>query len=193
MTKVYDLLDKIKESKQQSSNPVNYFNNYILNDCPFERQYLFPGKFYIFKYKPQTKNIYDSKPYIMSLGFEQNHPNLIYGINMHHMPYKIRVQFFDYVYNFFRSILEKEIYNYPNPGDAVFQKYITEITADNMLNVPFNIKPSINKYDMQYMSNCRLINYNLLHYIIQSDEDYFVNGTISDAQKKFLKHTLRTK
>lgn len=188
INQIYDIKNKIKESKILDSNPVVKFETDILDKCPIESNCLYPGKLYIFNYHlGKTKKLYDSRPYIMSLGYSDNDPTMFFGIGMHNIPYSMRVQIFAYIYNNFKSIINREILNFSEPETAQRQKYIIEMTSENVLRFPVMLKPAIKKYNIKFISSCKVINYNLIHYMLQSDENFFVNGSIADAQKQFLK------
>lgn len=193
MKQVYDIEAKIKESLKQFTDPAGHFETDILPECPYERRFLFPGKLYVFKYKPakEPKKPYDAKPYIMSLGPDKEKPGYFYGMDMHHMPYRVRVQFFVYVYKMFEPEIQREIAERPDVSDVQKQKYITAVTSENIVNVPFNLKPSIHRYNIMYMSECRTVNYNLVHLMLQDDVNRFKNGTIAEAQEEFMKANLK--
>ena len=41
-------------------------------------------------------------------------------------------------------------------------------------------------YSLQYISDCRCVNWNKIHYMLISEDDWFTNGTIKEAQAKFI-------
>lgn len=194
MSKIYDIQEKIKESLNMVRNPAAYFENTILKKCPDEMACLFPGKLYVFDYHMKdTKKLYDTHAYVMSLGPDKEIRTTFYAINMHYMPYAIRLQFFTYVYKQMSGIIDKEIENHVGIEDAKNQNFILAINSENMLKIPFVLKPAINKYKIENISNCKLVNYNLIHYMLQSDENFFKNGTIHDAQAKYMEAVLKPK
>lgn len=194
MSNIYDIQEKIKESLNITRNPALYFENNILKECPDETVCLFPGKLYVFDYHMKdTKKLYDTHPYVMSLGPDKEIRTTFYAINMHHMPYSIRLQFFTYVYKQMSSMIDKEIENNVGIEDAKNQNFILAINSENMLKIPFVLKPAINKYKIENISDCKLVNYNLIHYMLQSDENFFKNGTIQDAQAKYMEAVLKPK
>lgn len=186
------LNDKINELvllHNGAKNASNYFFTDIIQRCPVETRDILPGKLYIFKYFPKGgKKIYDAYPFIMALGPDKIRRNMFYGIDAHHIPYKIRIQIFGYIRGIFADEIEKNITEFPEPEDAPKQKGIKEINTDLITKSPFDIdiSPSIHKYDMKYVSDCRCVNYKLLPYILLSDDDYFMNGSIRQAQEEFM-------
>lgn len=184
--KIDELVDKYDTIKKASF----HFFTKIIPDCPFERKDIKPGKLYVFKYFPEKKkNIYDSYPFIMALGPDKTKRNLFYGIDMHHMPYEMRLQIFEYIYDVFSYEIDKNIEKYNELKDSGKQDAIKEINTDLISKSPFNvdISPSIHRYDMKYVADCRLLNYSLLPYMLLSEDDYFVNGSIRQAQEEFIK------
>lgn len=197
MAKIYDIHEKIKETLLGTKKPNIVFDTEILKNCPDETKFLYPGKLYVFDYirLEPPKKLYDQRPFVMSLGPKKDNNKFFYAINMHHIPYKIRLQIFEFLYDKFYNIIEKEILNNPNPKDAEKQKYIEYINTDLISNSPFNvnIKPCIKKYDIKLIRKCKLVNYNLIHYMLQSDDNYFENGSIQDAQKEFTENMMKSK
>lgn len=194
MAVLYSIEDKIKEVLYQYTTTAKTslaFSD-ILKDCPFVRQDIRPGKLYVFDYFPPSvkKKMIDTRPYVMSLGPDREKPNLFYGIDMHHIPYKMRVQIFEFIYNMFRFDIEKEIENWPGVKDSLKQKPLSKMNTDIITKSPFNvnISPCIKRYDIDYVSNCYAVNYNLIHYMLLSEENYFLTGSIKEAQAEFLVH-----
>lgn len=191
----YSIREKIKESAKLYRDPGMYFESEILKDCPNELHALYPGKLYVFRYHPKYKDknakpLYDSKPYIMSLGPKKDDPYRFFGINMHIIPYNIRVQILESIYNNFGNVIDKEIEKFPSPSEATKQAYINQISTDTIKNASFDadISQCIHAYSIKYIQDCKLVNYNLIHFMLLSETNYFVNGSIFDAQEKFLTH-----
>ena len=188
-TTLKDKIDELAKKHDTIKKASLYFFTDIMQKCPAERQNIKPGKLYVFKYFPEkSKNMYDSYPFIMALGPDKVRKNMFYGIDMHHIPYKIRLQIFEYIYDIFSYEIEKNIEKYNNLEDSDKQDSIKEINTTLITKSPFNIdiSPSIHRYDMKYVSDCRLVNYKLLPYMLLSEDDYFVNGSIRQAQEEFM-------
>ena len=101
----------------------------------------------------------------------------------------MRLQIFEYIYDVFSYEIDKNIEKYNELKDSDKQDAIKEINTDLISKSPFNvdISPSIHRYDMKYVADCRLLNYSLLPYMLLSEDDYFVNGSIRQAQEEFIK------
>jgi len=199
MAVLYSIDDKIKETLQQYSTmskaSVAFYE--ILKNCPIITQDIKPGKLYVFNYflPPTSKKLVDTRPYIMSLGQDKEKPHLFYGIDMHHIPYKMRIQIFKFIYDMFAFDIEQEIADWPEVGDSVKQKSLSKMNTDIITKSPFNvnISPCIKRYNLKFVTQCYCVNYNLIHYMLLSDDNYFANGDIKKAQETFLKHVFEKK
>ena len=156
---------------------------------PINKTWLLPGKLYAFRYATDRKDLYDTFPYIMSMGQSKKNPKHFYGIDMRVLPLNIRIQVFGYIYDLYSRRIEKEIADYPDIDSADKQNFIKEITTDTaeQISRKVNIMESVKRYDITKISDCRCVNYNLIHEMIYCDEDYFENGSIADAQERFTK------
>lgn len=151
------------------------------------RGWLMPGKLYAFRYKTDRNTLYDTFPYIMSMGQSKKKPTIFYGIDMRYIPLPIRLQVFGYIYALFSRRIMSEIADFPDMGDGDKQNFIQEVTTDTAaaISKKINITEAVKKYDISKIMDCRCVNYNLIHEMVYCDEDYFENGSIADAQKKF--------
>ena len=201
MAALYSIEGKIKETLQQhtTSAKVSIVFNDLIKQSPFvfTQQDIRPGKLYVFDYFPPSakKKMIDTRPYLMSLGPDKEKPNLFYGIDMHHIPYNMRVQIFEFIYNMFRFDIEQEITDWPDVKDSLKQKSLSKMNTDIITKSPFNvnISPCIKRYDIKFVSNCYCINYNLIQYMLLSEENYFLTGSIKKAQEEFLEHVFEKK
>lgn len=190
MKKILD--EKIKEivSEYGTAEKASiHFLTETLRKCPFERMYILPGKLYAFRYFQQTKKkAYDTFPFIMALGPDKTNAKMFYGIDMHHIPYDMRLQIFGFIYEKFEREIRKNIEKYTELKDSPKQDCIKEISTQLISESPFNIdiSPSIHRYNMKYVSDCRVINYKMLPFMLLSDDDYFANGSIRQAQEEFM-------
>lgn len=189
MDNIYDFRfetqNALKEYGSEKLIQSEFFNK--LQYMPQNTKWLLPGKLYAFRYKTERNALYDSFPYIMSMGQSKKNPMIFYGIDMRVIPLQIRLQVFGYIYDIFSRRIMVEIGNFPDIGDADKQNFIKEITTDTAeaISKKINIMEAVKKYDISKVSDCRIVNYNLIHEMVYCDEDYFENGSIADAQKKF--------
>lgn len=191
MSNIYNLLfeaqNALKEYGSEQKIRTEFFDK--LQFMPQNKSWLLPGKLYAFRYKTNRNRMYDTFPYIMSMGQSKKNPTHFYGIDMRVMPIQIRLQVFDYIYSVFAARIMKEIADFPDMVDSDKQNFIKEITTDtaDAISRKVNITEAVKRYDIQKISDCRCVNYNLIHEMIYCDEDYFENGSIAEAQKKFTK------
>jgi len=199
MAALYSIGDKIKEVLYQCTTAakVSLAFSDILKECPLVMQDIRPGKLYVFNYFPPSakKKMIDTRPYIMSLGPDKEKSNLFYGIDMHHIPYKMRAQIFEFIYKMFSFDIEKEITDWPAVADSTKQKPLFKMNTDIITKSPFNvnISPCIKRYNLEFVTQCCCVNYNLIHYMLLSDDNYFMNGTIKNAQEEFIRHVFDKK
>lgn len=199
MAAIYSIQDKIKETLYKNSTAAKASLVFLdlLKQCPLVTRDIRPGKLYVFNYFPKTakKRLIDTRPYLMSLGPDREKPNLFYGIDMHHIPYKMRVQIFEFIYKMFSFDIEKEITEWPEVADSAKQKPLSRMNTDMITKSPFNvnISPCIKRYNLEFVTQCCCVNYNLIHYMLLSDDNYFMNGTIKTAQEEFVRHVFDKK
>lgn len=160
----------------------------MLEGCPYETSVLLPGKLYVFKYAEKTDKLCDTNPIVFSLGPKEKDSEVYYGLDLHYIPFAIRLQVVSYIYNSFSNIIDAEIGRFPDVLDAPRQNYIRECVISNMKNLARNVSlmPAIHKYRVDCIQNCKLVNYNKVHWLVMSDSDRFKNGSIADAQKMFI-------
>lgn len=160
----------------------------MLERCPYENTFLFQGKLYVFKYTEKTDKLTDTRPVVISLGPTEKDETVYYCLDMRYIPMKIRIQVVRYVYNSFSNVIDAEIGKFPDPLDAGRQNYIKWCVISNMKNLARNVSlmPAIHKYKVDCIQNCRLVNYNKVHWLVFCDSDRFKNGSIADAQRSFM-------
>lgn len=177
----------------KTKSAIEKNTNEILLEHPYEDRFLYRGKPYVFSYVDKTKELYDMNPYVISLGPTQGNEHIYYCLNLHYIPYKIRVSVVNYIYNSFSNTIDNEIGKFPYACDSKNQASVNECTISSIKNLArqFSLMQAIHKYDIRNIQNCRCINYNKIHYLVCSDLNTFANGTINDAQKLFFDSTLK--
>lgn len=191
----YDIetsVDQLKRSRG-GLNKANYDFLKSLEEMPVENSVLYPAKLYVFNYNSNSNDLYDTKPFIMSLGMSKKHKGKFFGIDMHWIPFPIRLQIFRYIYDIFAAKIQDGIANFPNDEDTPQQPFIIELGTEFVKKSPFNIniKSCMHSYSLEFISDCRCVNWNKIHYMLISDDDWFKNGTIKDAQEKFIEEMKR--
>ena len=67
---------------------------------------LYPGRFYILKYKSKTDKIYNGRPVVISLGISEKDPNYYICIDLCVIPLKIRLKF---ISTYFKMVYESDM------------------------------------------------------------------------------------
>jgi len=186
----YDI-DTSVEQLQRGRGGVKRANYDFLENLktmPVEKSILYPAKLYVFDYNSDSEKMYDTKPFIMSLGQSKKQKDKFFGIDMHWIPFPIRLQIFRYIYDIFADTIQGGIGKFPNDEDSLEQPFIIELGTEFIKKSPFNmnITSCMHAYSLQYISDCRCVNWNKIHYMLISEDDWFTNGTIKDAQAKFI-------
>lgn len=119
---VNNYLKQMKTRQLASKDTYDWYNslyNYNIGQIsqikgrfPFE-----PGKIYVFRYKPITKELpfYDKNPIILCLGKRINIDGSVVfaGINLKYIPWKIRVLFLTKIYHIYRNKIAINQRKYP--------------------------------------------------------------------------------
>lgn len=189
--KIYYDIDASLEQLQRGRGGVKRANLDFLESVetmPVEKSILYPAKLYVFDYHSDSNAMYDTKPFIMSLGQSKKQKDKFFGIDMHWIPFSIRLQIFRYIYDIFASKIQDGIGKFPNDDDSLEQPFIIELGTEFIKKSPFNmnITSCMHTYSLQYISECRCVNWNKIHYMLISEDDWFTNGTIKEAQAKFI-------
>jgi hypothetical protein len=156
---------------------------------------LYPGRFYILTYKSKTDKIYNSRPVIISLGPSEKYPNSYLCIDLCVMPLKIRLKFIETYFKWYMDQIWDNINRYPDVNSADKQTAIKKFNYDIICKTAesFFIKNAIKKYNMENVTAIYSLPFSKVYKVIGKycDENYFVNGNISEAQKNFLKKSLK--
>lgn len=185
----YGELEVAKKLCGGLQNTENFFEQELKN-YPNENQVLYNGKLYVFEYREDTKKLYDTNPYVISLGPTKTVPSVFYCLNLHYIPYKIRLQVVSLVYNAYSTAIDTEIKKHPAVSEGCLQDYLPSLTQGSIKNLArkTNIMGAVHKYGIENIKNCKCVNYNKVHFMVCSEKNKFANGSIADAQELFLKH-----
>lgn len=161
----------------------------LVSGMPPENRVLYNGKLYVFKYKEDTKKLYDANPHVISLGFTGSDKSVYYCIDLKYVPYKIRVQMISLIYDAYMGAIDAAIGKYPATEDALLQDWLPGLTQGGVKNLArkTNIIGAVHRYRADCISDCRCVNYNLAHLMACSEENTFENGDIAGAQELFMK------
>lgn len=144
-----------------------------------------PGKMYIFNYYTPDEAVYDTNPIVIGLG-KSNDGNQL-GLNLHYIPYSIRVQLIKKIYISFDSFIKQQIQG-RSLGNPTIQKSITQLNWDNLKAAYgnfFNLNYSVRQYRVDRMGAPLVIGFENWYLGVVNDENKFYGTTIQEAQSKF--------
>ena len=156
---------------------------------------LYPGRFYILTYKSKTDKRYNRRPVIISLGLSEKDPNYYIGIDLCVMPLKIRLKFIETYFKWYNDQIWDNINRFPDVERADKQIAIKNFNYDTICKAAevFYIKNAIKRYKVENVIAIYSLPFSKVYKVIGKfcDENYFMNGTIMDAQTQFLKKSLK--
>lgn len=152
---------------------------------------LFPGRFYVLNYMVKTRDAYNARPVIISLGNSVKDPESFLCIDLSVMPKKIRIKFVEMFYDIFKKIIVKNIEEHPFVDDADNQDYIRECTYENLVKAFSSLIPfrnAVKRYKIKDTRKIFSVPFNNVYKLIGDycDENFYVNGNIIQEQKRFL-------
>jgi hypothetical protein len=156
---------------------------------------LLPGRFYILNYKSKTDKRYNGKPVIISLGLSEKDPNSYLCIDLCVMPLKVRLQFVATYFKWYMNQIWDNINRYPDVESADKQSQIKNFNYNIICKAAesFYIKNAIKRYKVENVTAIYSLPFSKVYKVIGEycDENYFINGTIVEAQSHFLKQSLK--
>lgn len=156
---------------------------------------LYPGRFYILKYKSKTDKLYNHRPVIVSLGLSEKDPNSYLCIDLCVMPLKVRLKFVETYFKWYKDQIWDNINRYPDVDQADKQSSIKNFNYDIICKAAesFFIKNAIKRYKVENVTAIYSLPFSKVYKVIGKycDDDHFANGSIVDAQSQFLKKSLK--
>ena len=62
---------------------------------------LYPGRFYVLNYMAKTKDVFNSRPVIISIGISKSDPDSFLCIDLSILPKKVRLKFIEMYFNLY--------------------------------------------------------------------------------------------
>lgn len=156
---------------------------------------LYPGRFYILKYKSKMDKRYNSRPVIISLGLSEKDTNSYLCIDLCVMPLKVRLKFIETYFKWYMDQIWDNINRYPDVEQADKQTSIKNFNYNIICKAAeaFYIKNAIKRYKVENVSVIYSVPFSKVYRMIGKycDENNFVNGSITEAQTYFLKKSLK--
>lgn len=156
---------------------------------------LYPGRFYILNYNSNTDKLYNRRPVIISMGISEKNPNYYLCIDLCVIPLKVRLKFIETYFKWYEHQIWDNINRFPDVVSADKQTAIKNFNYDIICNVAesFYIKHAIKRYNIENVRAIYSLPFSKVYSVIGNfcDENCFANGTIMDAQTRFLKKSLK--
>ena len=156
---------------------------------------LYPGRFYVLSYSAKTKERYNARPDIISMGISKKDPDSFLCVDLCVIPKKARLKFIEMFFNIFKRDIQKNIDEYFDPDEADKQSWIRSFSYDNVCKMMpmIPIKNAIKRYKIENTRKIYSVPFSKVYKIIGDycDEDHFVNGHIVDVQREFLEKVRR--
>ena len=160
-----------------------------------ESAILYPGRFYILNYKSKTDKRYNCRPVIISLGISEKDPNSYLCIDLCVMPLKIRLKFIETYFKWYMDQICDNMNRYPDVNFADKQTMIKKFNYSIICKAAesFYIKNAIKRYKIENVTAIYSLPFSKVYRVIGEycDENYFLNGSVKDAQEYFVKHSLK--
>jgi len=175
---------------------VNYFertDGKVNPDADFldsSSRVLYPGRFYVLKYVAQTKDRYNARPVLISMGISQKDPDSFLCIDLSILPKNVRLKFIEMYFNLYRTDIMQNIERYPSVEDADRQSWMRSFSYENickMVNM-IPLKHAIKRYKIKNTVKIYSIPFSKVYKIVGDycDENFYVNGTVGDVQREFI-------
>lgn len=151
---------------------------------------LLPGRFYVLEYNAKEEKLFNRRPFILSLGNSVKDKDSYLGVDLCYMPRKIRKAFVSEFFKMFKTQISKNINEHFDVSEADKQEQIIgfDYSFVSLLNRNFGCSNAVKRYIIKGVSKVYAVPFVQIYKMLDgfSDENYFVNGTISDAQRNFV-------
>ena len=172
---------------------VNYFertDGKVNPDADFldsSSRVLYPGRFYVLKYVAQTKDRYNARPVLISMGISQKDPDSFLCIDLSILPKNVRLKFIEMYFNLYRTDIMQNIERYPSVEDADRQSWMRSFSYENICKM-VNMIPLKHAIKIKNTVKIYSIPFSKVYKIVGDycDENFYVNGTVGDVQREFI-------
>lgn len=145
------------------------------------------GKMYYFRYFTPDETFYDTNPIVLGLGKSLDDNQL--GINLHYIPYEVRIPFLTDVVRSFKSIISQQIKG--SKENPKLQSILKEFTYDNLkfsLAKKYNLKYAVRQYRLDRIRKPKVLGYEDWYIGAVNDQNNFFGGNINEAQALYYKN-----
>lgn len=152
---------------------------------------LYPGRFYILEYMARTKDVFNTKPVILSLGISVKEPDSFLCIDLSILPKKIRLAFIDIYFKMYEREIMVNMDKYMMVEDADKQTWMKNFTYSNICKaIPqIQLKNAIKKYKIENTRKIYSLPFNKVYKVVGDycDKNFYMNGNVKQIQADFLK------
>ena len=185
MQKNYNILNWV-DYFEKSKEIVNPKTDFLETNSKI----LYPGRFYVLEYMAKTKERYNARPVIISMGISKKDPDSFLCVDLSVIPMKARLKFIEMFFNMYYFQITTDMDKYMYVADADKQSWMKDFSYENVCKVMpmMPIKNAIKRYKIENTKRIYAVPFQKVYKIVgkYSDENYYVNGTIMDVQKEFI-------
>ena len=185
MTKNYNILEWV-DFFEKSGETVDPKKDFLETSS----RILYPGRFYVLEYMAKTRDMFNARPVILGMGLSKADPDSFLCLDLSVMPIKVRMRFIEMYFNMYRREIEANIDKYYLVEDADKQTWMKTFSYDNLMKMAhmMPIKNAIKKYKIENTLKIYALPFSKVYKVLGKycDENYYVNGTIRDAQNEFI-------
>lgn len=151
---------------------------------------LYPGRFYILEYVAKTKDRFNMRPVIISLGVSKKEPDSFLCIDLSVLPKKVRLKFIEIYFELYRDEIGKNMDKYMFVSDADKQTWMRSFNYENICKATpmIPLKNAIKRYKIKNTRKIYSLPFNKVYKVVGDfcDENTYVNGNIKEVQMEFL-------
>jgi hypothetical protein len=144
------------------------------------------GRMYSFRYFTEDEPFYDTYPIVIGLGSSYGTNQM--GINLHYIPYDVRIPFVQDTIKSFSYIFESQLKFAGNLNKQTYIKDFTYEAIKQSLGKKYNINYAIRQYRIDRMKKPRILGYEDWYIGAVNDDNFFFGGNINQAQALFYKN-----
>lgn len=144
------------------------------------------GRMYVFNYFTKDEPFYDTFPVVIGLGTGFGFNPI--GINLHYLPYTIRISFIKDIIRSFSEMFDSQLRFAGNPSKQTYMKNFTYDAVKRSLGKKYNLTHAIRQYRINRMKSPRLLGYEDWYLGATNDDNFFVGGNINQAQALYYKN-----
>jgi hypothetical protein len=145
------------------------------------------GKMYAFRYFTDDEAFYDTYPIVIGLGQTINTTNQL-GINLHYIPYEIRIPFINDVIRSFSDVIESQFKHADNPNKQIPLRNFTYDVVKQTLGKKYNLTTAIRQYRIDRMRKPLALSYENWYIGAVNNDNFFFGGNITQAQELYYKN-----